>query len=217
MAKKYYAVKHGRETGIFETWQECQKQVKGFSGACYKGFLTREEAQNYLNNKKEQIHNKNGTCVIDAEKCVTAYVDGSYSEKVDRYSYGCVIITPAGEEIHLSGSNSEPETKELRNVAGEMIGAMTATRWAVMHDFLYLDLYYDYEGIEKWVTYAWKANKKQTKKYAEYMNSLSQKIQINFHKVPAHSGVKYNEMADKLAKKALTCHNNDTSQKDDAF
>ncbi|MBQ2004700.1 MAG: RNase H1/viroplasmin domain-containing protein, partial [Peptococcaceae bacterium] len=31
--KKYYAVKVGRETGIFTTWDACKAQVQGYSGA----------------------------------------------------------------------------------------------------------------------------------------------------------------------------------------
>lgn len=57
MAKNnYYAVKVGRETGIFRTWAECQTQVKGFSGAVYKGFQNMADAEEYLkegNEKKE--------------------------------------------------------------------------------------------------------------------------------------------------------------------
>ena len=45
MAKKYYAVKTGRKTGVFDTWGECQKQVTGFSGAEFKSFGTIEEAR----------------------------------------------------------------------------------------------------------------------------------------------------------------------------
>lgn len=58
MAKNnYYAVKVGRETGIFRTWAECQAQVKGFSGAVYKGFQNMADAEEYLkegNEKKEE-------------------------------------------------------------------------------------------------------------------------------------------------------------------
>ena len=39
MAKKYYAVRTGRKTGVFMTWAECQKQVMGFSGAEFKSFF----------------------------------------------------------------------------------------------------------------------------------------------------------------------------------
>ena len=41
-AKKYYAVKKGKTTGIFQTWEECRASVEGFSGAEYKGFARLE-------------------------------------------------------------------------------------------------------------------------------------------------------------------------------
>lgn len=44
----YYAVKVGRETGIFYTWAECEKQVKGYSGSRFKKFKTKQEACQYL-------------------------------------------------------------------------------------------------------------------------------------------------------------------------
>ncbi|MEC8830182.1 MAG: RNase H1/viroplasmin domain-containing protein, partial [Bacteroidota bacterium] len=31
--KKYYAVWKGRESGVFESWSECQLQTKNFLGA----------------------------------------------------------------------------------------------------------------------------------------------------------------------------------------
>lgn len=36
--KKYYAVRIGIKPGIYETWEECEAQTKGFSGAQYKSF-----------------------------------------------------------------------------------------------------------------------------------------------------------------------------------
>lgn len=43
-----YAVKVGRQTGKFSTWEECLRQVKGYSGAEYKKFKTDAEAEAYL-------------------------------------------------------------------------------------------------------------------------------------------------------------------------
>jgi ribonuclease HI len=45
---KFYVVFKGFKTGIFNTWIECEKQVKGFSGAKYKSFLTFKEAKEAL-------------------------------------------------------------------------------------------------------------------------------------------------------------------------
>jgi len=41
---KFYVVWKGRNTGIFDTWDDCKAQVFGFEGAQYKSFATREEA-----------------------------------------------------------------------------------------------------------------------------------------------------------------------------
>ncbi len=41
---KYYVVWRGRNPGIYGSWGECFRQVEGFAGARYKGFLTQEEA-----------------------------------------------------------------------------------------------------------------------------------------------------------------------------
>lgn len=49
MAKKYYAVQQGRKPGIYETWADCEAQVKGFSGAVYKSFPTKTAAEAFLN------------------------------------------------------------------------------------------------------------------------------------------------------------------------
>ena len=46
MAKqKYYVVWKGRQPGIFTSWAETEKQVKGYGAAQYKSFETLREAQ----------------------------------------------------------------------------------------------------------------------------------------------------------------------------
>ncbi|GEP19411.1 ribonuclease H family protein [Pediococcus argentinicus] len=46
--KKFYAVRKGKQTGLFNTWDETKAQVDGFSGAQYKSFGTKAEAENWL-------------------------------------------------------------------------------------------------------------------------------------------------------------------------
>ncbi len=41
---KFYVVWNGRKNGIFESWDECRRQVEGFEGAKYKGFPTKDLA-----------------------------------------------------------------------------------------------------------------------------------------------------------------------------
>ncbi len=45
---KYFAVKSGRETGIYPSWEEAEKQVKGYPGAKYKSFKTLRDAENLM-------------------------------------------------------------------------------------------------------------------------------------------------------------------------
>ena len=44
----YYAVKKGRQPGIYLNWEDCKKQVHGFPGAIYKKWKTRKDAENSL-------------------------------------------------------------------------------------------------------------------------------------------------------------------------
>ena len=46
--KKIYAVKKGRVTGIFTSWDECRDAVEEYPGAEYKSFFTEEDANAYL-------------------------------------------------------------------------------------------------------------------------------------------------------------------------
>ena len=38
MKKKVYAVRNGRKTGLFMSWDDCKKQVDAYPGARYKSF-----------------------------------------------------------------------------------------------------------------------------------------------------------------------------------
>lgn len=200
---KYYAVKVGRKIGIFNTWNECQKLVIGYPGAVYKSFATEKEAHDFLYNNntlKNDIKKLNSD--IKANEIVIAYVDGSYFDDIKRYSYGCVLFYQE-KKYTLSGSDNAPDYVTMRNVAGEIMGCITAISWALEHKAKKIKIYYDYEGIEKWALGIWKANKKGTIKYKEYISQVINDIEISFVKVAAHTGVEYNEEADMLAKSEL--------------
>jgi len=48
MKKKYYTVWNGVEPGVYDSWSDCQAQIKGYAGAVYKSFGSREEAEGAL-------------------------------------------------------------------------------------------------------------------------------------------------------------------------
>ncbi len=92
---------------------------------------------------------------------------------------------------------------DMRNVAGEIEASKIAMNHCIENNIENLVLYFDYEGIEKWCNGTWKTNKEGTKEYKKYYDSIKDKLNVKFVKVKAHSGDKYNEEADRLAKSAL--------------
>ena len=131
------------------------------------------------------------------------YVDGSFNPDVNKYAYGCVFINDDGSIDEYCGSGNDEVALKQRNVSGEMIASMLSVSLAIARGYSSLDIYYDYSGIECWVTGEWKAKNELTQKYRDWMRSKKQRIGIEFHKVQAHSHDEYNERADKLAKQGL--------------
>lgn len=198
MAAKFYAVRKGRTTGVFRTWADCQAQISGFSGAEYKSFQTSEEAAEYAFGLKKE---EKCVQVEDCERAV-AYVDGSYNVSTKEYSFGAILIY-LGKEYEYSQKGTDRSLADMRNVAGEILGAQRMMELCVENGVKVLDLYYDYEGIEKWCTGAWQAKKPGTQAYRDAYKSMQSKLEVHFHKVAAHTGVELNERVDQLAKRAI--------------
>ena len=192
---KIYAVRNGRSCGLFYSWTECQKQIKGFSNAEYKSFQTLDEAAAYLNRKDtaEPEHDENTLC---------AYVDGSFDVKTGRYGCGVVLLYN-GEIKTMNKAGDDQTLASMRNVAGEITASEMAMHYALENNLNKIIIYHDYAGIAKWCTGDWKAEKEGTKRYKQYYDSIKDRLAVRFVKVAAHTGDTYNEMADRLAKDAL--------------
>ena len=216
MASKFYAVRVGRTPGIYNSWDDCKAQIDGFSGATYKSFKTAAEAAEFMgwgesakqvslemeSNTVQKSSNNSSKNIEDIDLENVAYVDGSFNVATGEFSYG-VVMFHNGEEITFNKSFSDPELASMRNVAGEIKGAEAAMEYAYKNGMKTLTIYHDYEGISKWPLKQWAANKEGTKAYQEFYNNIKEYVDIKFVKVKGHSGDKYNDLADKLAKEAL--------------
>lgn len=194
--RKFYAVRKGKKTGIFNTWDECKEQVNGYSGAEYKSFTLKEEAEGYIGLNKSIDK-------VNYDNRVEAYVDGSYEHSIREYGSGVVILKNNNVEKTYSTKGKKEALVGMRNVAGEIEAAKIAMNYCLDNNIENLILYFDYEGIEKWCTGVWKTNKEGTIEYKKFYDSIKSKLNVEFVKVKAHSGDKYNEEADKLAKAAI--------------
>ena len=203
MAKKVYAVKKGRTTGLFMSWDDCRAQVDGFAGAEYKSFADPADAMAYLGLTSGGSASGSGF-----PEGVRAYVDGSFDAASGRYSCGVVIVeTDAegrSETTELNAAFDDAEAAQQRNIAGEIMGSKLAIDHCMANGIKSVEIYHDYEGIGAWADGRWKANNPLTKGYRDYVADARKSMDIRFVKVKAHAGNKYNELADRLAKKALS-------------
>lgn len=197
--KKIYAVRRGKKTGVFKTWEECRDSVEGYPKAEYKSFASVSEAEAYLGvTRQPQTEGE-----LPEAGWLLAYVDGSYEDSLKKYAFGCVFLLPDGHIYTQYGNGDNPQSLQHRNVTGEMLGAMYAVKTAMVNGFRGIEICYDYQGIEKWVTGEWRSKTELTRKYTEAMRDWGKSIEIRFRKVEAHTNVRYNELADKMAKTGL--------------
>lgn len=224
--KKYYAVYQGlgRTPDIVGDWDTCLKKVHRAPGAQYKSFKEKESAITYLAALEgvsvEVLLTRYDYLAegIDAEKLssqpdviynqpsqteVSLYVDGSFQEGVDAYGYGWVIVKDGQQLEAFAGYGDKEEAVKLRNVAGEMLGAVEGIKKIFDMGFKSVSLYFDYQGIESWARGTWKRNNVHTKAYYQFMDKAQRQLSVEFVKVTAHSGDKWNDVADALAKEGV--------------
>jgi len=195
MAKKYYAVRVGKVPGIYQTWDECKKNVHGFPAAEYKSFMSMEEAKAYMGREAvQEINGKTGSGNMEDVMPDNdyAFVDGSFNIATGVYGYGGFLMH-VGVRYELSGNGSDKEMASMRNVAGEILGSMAAVKKAIELGLKDISIFYDYAGIKAWAVGEWKRNKKGTIEYYNYITSVRDSINIRFVKVRGHSGVEGNE------------------------
>ena len=122
------------------------------------------------------------------------FVDGSYRK--DWIYYGFIALI--NEKIIEKQKDALQATKEItqRNVVGEIKAVEMAVVWADSHNYKEIFIHYDYLGLEKWAKKEWKANIPLTRKYQEFFQKFT--LKINWIKVKSHSGNKYNEMIDQF-------------------
>lgn len=162
---KFYVVWKGRKTGVFDSWQECEKQVKGFAGAEYKAFNTREEAEAAFRLKYDAFKGKVSSLgkwkqAETRPVLPSISVDAACNGSPGKLEYRGVD-TESGKEIFHAG----PYPDGTNNV-GEFLAIVHALTWLQKHNKM-LPIYSDSQNGISWVyTGICKTNLKHTPKNA---------------------------------------------------
>ena len=219
MAKKVYAIQYGFdiknnqkvENKIVNTWAECLTYVKGVKGAKYKSFENILDAESYLNEGNRMLKKSDDNYPKD---CLHAYVDGSYSISDGRYAYGLVCVRNDIVEYIENGAEKDTSEKNIRQIAGELKGAIRAAEYAISKGEKKLVIFHDYEGIAHHATGAWARNEQSSIEYHEKMQELMKKgIELIFVKVDSHTGDLFNELVDEKCKEPLGISSDKTVEK----
>jgi ribonuclease HI len=206
---KYYAIRSPFKK-IVTSWFECEKLVKGVSGTEFKSFHTMEEAQDFIHGATSSKTSKEDQQnVLDLPYIGTrVFVDGSFNAPAHLYGGSAIFIDDKPEPsviqtIQFNGSN--PDFLRSRNISGEIGATIRAINYAIKKNIKELTIIHDYEGIAKWANGLWRTDKTPiARAYNESIVNATQNhnLKLKFIWVKGHTGVKYNEQCDKLAKEA---------------
>lgn len=203
---KYYAVREGRKNGVFKSWAECSKQIHGYSGALYKSFKTEREANEYLEQTdivNSIKHNSEESIIEELNSNeMVVYVDGSNLGDGSKFSWGAIIFSKEGKHC-ISGNSGDKRFIQYRNISGELFATVHAINYAYKSRMKKVVIYHDYSGIRHWALGEWRTKNELSRYYKSYIDSMKNKIEIEFIKVKGHTGDKFNEEADILAKAEL--------------
>lgn len=230
MAKpSIYAVARGRACGLFTSWSECEKQIKGYPGARYKGFTDVAAALAWLNGgtsapagaapapsprRGASARGAAGRAEETPAAPVdfTIYTDGSCLRNPGGPGGWAIVACEERTGRLTERSGGDPSTTnnrmELTAAIEALAFAPAGTRVA-----LYTDSQYLKNGLTRWLA-GWKRHQWKKADGTPVLNqdlwlrldTLTRTHAISYHWVKGHRGNPRNERCDTLARQeALRC------------
>jgi ribonuclease HI len=221
LAKKYYVVWAGRQTGVFTDWATTQRQVDKFPGARFKSFPSQAEAdQAFRAGRPATVATRSGavqgTSSARARAKVAAssvglqiYCDGACEPNPGNAGSGIAVYrdgTLAQLWYGLYNPNGTNNTAELNALHHALLIAETAIAAGQTAQVL-CDSTYAINCVSKWAAgwegKGWRKTGGEIKNlsiiqaaYAVYTR-LDSQVQLTH--VSAHVGTEGNELADRMA------------------
>lgn len=204
MKKNFYAVKVGRSTGIYRSWDECKQQVQGFSGADYEGFETYAEASDYLGISSSQSDS--------IPQTLFAYIGGFRSD----YILGVGIVYHdiiSGKTIDCSYSFNVSTCQKAAKWAPFFVGSIIAVKAAVKARYREIMICTNEPELEKWTHQNYGRYTSIAKLFQEKIKEYNGSIRIRFVTMPGYS----QKCADKANENAGTAARKKNNYVDSAF
>ncbi len=224
-AKKYYVVWVGQKPGIYTTWAEAERQVKGFPGAKFKSFPSQAEAeQAYANKPKAAVSRSSArstakpsskkktpaaSATVDLTADVSIFCDGACDPNPGKAGTGIAIYHKDKLDQLWYGLYNPAGTNNTAELLGLLHSLMFAQQAVDKGQSvtIYCDSKYSIDCVTKWAI-GWKA--KGWKKangdiknldiikpaHALYLE-IAKKIKVAH--VKGHAGVEGNELADRMS------------------
>lgn len=217
----WYAVAKGRQTGVFETWQEVKKQVEGLFSASFKKFPSREEAEAFVRRYQQSTASSTDGTDPDPQHpdTLVAFCDGSALQNGRRgCQAGFACVFP-----HNTTWNVATKLKEQRatNNRAEYFAALEAMKRANLQNaaqdqvlYIFSDSMLLIRSMTEWVD-NWRKKNWRKADGAPVMNrDILEKLvaeqgrrRILWRHVKAHTGRKdwksvWNDAADQAARNA---------------
>lgn len=131
---------------------------------------------------------------------IHVFVDGSCLD--GRVGYGAVVLDDGQVVKRLSGALPGTPEGLSRQVAGEIAAVRESLEWCRRQGLEEVFIHYDYQGLEAWVTGRYRARIPLTRDYRDFVRRSG--VKIHWRKVKSHSGNRWNDEADRLARQGTS-------------
>ena len=156
MKNKYYVVWKGRTPGVYNTLEACKKEVENFPGALYKGFPTKESAEEAYAKGFcgfESVTNAakpNPMTSTEKPLSPAIAVDAACSGNPGKMEYQGVFVDFGTQPATTTPLFKSPVFENGTNNIGEFLAIVHALAWMKQKRVQY-PLYSDSVNAQKWV------------------------------------------------------------------
>lgn len=154
--RKFYVVWEGRAPGVYDSWEECEEQVKGFPGARFRAFSQQEDAveafrrgpgsdldiiRNIANHSARQVNYE----AYPEIRLDAVAVDGACSRNPGPMEYRGVWVA-TGQELFRVG----PLAGGTNNI-GEYLAIIHAAALLAQQGMPNVPIYSDSQTAQSWI------------------------------------------------------------------